>query len=72
MAAQAHGDDPDLLHAAQGRKTTLHMLPYAGGWPSARDGRKTSRSFSTFTFQYENESKSGKVGHKNEYELTEY
>jgi hypothetical protein len=31
-----HGDDPDLLHAAaQGKTTTLlHMLPYAGRWPS--------------------------------------
>ena len=34
------------------------------------NGPKTSQSFSTSTFEYENES--GKPGHENEYELTEY
>ena len=36
------------------------------------NGRKTSSLFPTSTFEYENESKSRKVGHKNEHELTEY
>jgi hypothetical protein len=36
------------------------------------NGRKTSQLFSTFTFEYENESESGKAGHENEHELTEY
>jgi hypothetical protein len=36
------------------------------------NGRKTPQPFSTFTFEYENESKNGKVGHENEHELTEY
>ena len=31
-----------------------------------------SQLFSTSTFKYENESESGKVGHENEHELTEY
>ena len=43
---------------------------------SIRDenGRKTSQSFSTSTFEYENENEneSGKAGHENEHELTEY
>ena len=33
-------------------------------------GQKISQPFSTSTFEYENES--GKPGHENEYELTEY
>ena len=36
------------------------------------NGRKTSSLFPTSTFEYENESESGKAGHKNEHELTEY
>jgi hypothetical protein len=36
------------------------------------NGRKTSQPFSTFTFEYENESESGKAGHGNKHELTEY
>jgi hypothetical protein len=36
------------------------------------NGRKTSQPFSTFIFEYENESENGKVGHKNERELTKY
>ena len=36
------------------------------------NGRKTSQSFSTSTFEYENENKSGKAGHENEHELTKY
>ena len=35
-------------------------------------GRKTPQPFSTSTFEYENENKSGKVEHENEHELTEY
>jgi hypothetical protein len=34
------------------------------------NGRKTPQSFSTFTFEYENEN--GKAGHENERELTQY
>ena len=34
--------------------------------------RKTSQPFSTSTFEYENESESGKAGLENEHELTEY
>jgi hypothetical protein len=30
------------------------------------------RGFSTFTFEYENESENGKAGHENERELTKY
>ena len=37
---------------------------------SDENGRKTSQPFSISTFEYENES--GKPGHENEYELTEY
>jgi hypothetical protein len=36
------------------------------------NGRKTPQPFSTFTFEYENESENGKVGHENERELIEY
>jgi hypothetical protein len=36
------------------------------------NGRKTSRPFSTFTFEYEYENKSGKARHENKHELTEY
>jgi hypothetical protein len=36
------------------------------------NGRKTLQSFSTFTFEYENESENGKVRYENEHELTEY
>ena len=36
------------------------------------NGQKTPKLFSTFTFEYENESESGKVGYENEHELTEY
>ena len=36
------------------------------------NGRKTPKLFSTFTFEYENESERGKAGHENEHELTEY
>jgi hypothetical protein len=35
-------------------------------------GRKTSKLFSTFIFEYENENESGKAGHENEHELAEY
>jgi hypothetical protein len=34
--------------------------------------QKTFESFSISTFEYENESKSGKARHKNEHEFTEY
>ena len=34
------------------------------------NGRKTFQPFSTSTFKYESES--GKAGHENEHELTEY
>jgi hypothetical protein len=37
-----------------------------------KNDRKTSQPFSTFTFEYEYENESGKAGHENEYELTEY
>jgi len=33
---------------------------------------KTPQPFSTFTFEYDNESESGKGGRENECELTEY
>ena len=36
------------------------------------NGRKTPQPFSTFTFEYENESENGKAGHESEHELTEY
>jgi hypothetical protein len=36
------------------------------------NGRKTLQPFSTFTFEYENQSENGKVGHENERELMEY
>lgn len=36
------------------------------------NSQKTSPPFSTSTFEYENESKSGKTGHKNEHELMKY
>jgi hypothetical protein len=36
------------------------------------NGQKTHQPFSTFTFEYENESENGKAGHENECELTEY
>ena len=36
------------------------------------NGRKTAQPFSTSTFEYENESESGKCGHENEHELTEH
>jgi hypothetical protein len=36
------------------------------------NSRKTPQPFSTFTFEYENESENGKAGHENERELTEY
>ena len=36
------------------------------------NGWKTSSLFSTSTFEYENESESGKAGHENEHELMEY
>jgi hypothetical protein len=36
------------------------------------NGQKTPQPFSTFTFEYENESENGKAGHENERELTEY
>ena len=37
-----------------------------------RNGRKTPQPFSTSTFEYENESKSGKARYENEHKLTEY
>jgi hypothetical protein len=42
--------------------------------PAIKDenGWKTPQPFSTFTFGNENESESGKTGHENERELTEY
>jgi hypothetical protein len=36
------------------------------------NGQKTPSPFSTFTFEYENESENGKAGHENEREFTEY
>ena len=42
------------------------------GMKTVGNGRKTSQPFSTSTFEYENENESGKAGHKNEHELTEY
>jgi hypothetical protein len=36
------------------------------------NGRKTHEPFSISTFEYENESKSGKARHKNEHEFIEY
>jgi hypothetical protein len=36
------------------------------------NGQKTSQLFSTFTFEYEYKNGSGKVGHENEHELTEF
>jgi len=39
---------------------------------TVENGRETPQPFSTFTFEYENESESGQVGHENERELTEY
>jgi len=36
------------------------------------NGRKTPKLFSTFTFEYENESENSKAGHENERELTNY
>ena len=39
---------------------------------TVENSRKIFQPFSTSTFEYENESKSGKTGHKNEHELTEY
>ena len=36
------------------------------------NGRKPPQPFSTFTFEYENESENGKAGHKNEHELMKY
>jgi hypothetical protein len=39
---------------------------------TVRNDPKTSQPFSTSAFEYENESESGKVGHENEHELTEY
>jgi hypothetical protein len=36
------------------------------------NGRKTSQPFSTFIFEYENESENSKARHKNERELMEY
>jgi hypothetical protein len=36
------------------------------------NGQKTPQPFSTFTFEYENESENGKAGHESECELTEY
>jgi hypothetical protein len=36
------------------------------------NGRKTPQLFSTFIFEYENESENGKARHENERELTEY
>jgi hypothetical protein len=37
-----------------------------------RNGWKTPKPFSIFTFEYENLSKSGKAEHENELELIEY
>ena len=37
-----------------------------------KTGGKTPKLFSTFTFEYENESENGKARHENERELTEY
>jgi hypothetical protein len=36
------------------------------------NGRKTLQLFSTFIFEYENESENGKAEHENERELTKY
>jgi hypothetical protein len=50
------------------------LAPSPTAPPPLRDenSRKTSKSFSTFTFEYENKSESGKVRHENEHEPTEY
>jgi len=42
------------------------------GMKTVGNGRKISRPFSISTFEYENENESGKAGHENEHELTEY
>jgi hypothetical protein len=39
---------------------------------TVENGQKTPQPFSTFIFEYENESEIGKARHKNERELTEY
>jgi hypothetical protein len=39
---------------------------------TVENGQKTLQPFSTFTFEYENESENSKVRHENERELTEY
>ena len=68
-----------LAHAC-----TLEKSVWAGfavlGWgtipncPGSADenGRKTSQPFSTSTFEYKNENKSGKAEHENKHELMEY
>ena len=42
------------------------------GMKTVENDWKTSQPFSTSTFEYENENKSGKAGYENEHELTEY
>ena len=42
------------------------------GMKTVENDWKTSQPFSTSTFEYENENESGKAGHENEHELTEY
>ena len=39
---------------------------------TVENSRKIFQPFSTSTFEYENVSESGKAGHENEHELTEY
>jgi hypothetical protein len=53
------------MQAPHGPGTRLRMK-------TVGNGRKTPQPFSTFIFEYENESKNGKAGHENERELTEY
>ena len=42
------------------------------GMKTVENDWKTSQPFSTSTFEYENENKSGKARHENEHELTKY
>ena len=52
-------------HAHSGR-------PLGTGVKTVGNSRKTSQSFFTLTFKYENKIKSGKIGRKKEHELTKY
>jgi hypothetical protein len=54
--------------------SALNTASRRATWVAIKDenGRKTPQLFSTFTFEYGNESENGKAGHENERELTEY